>query len=178
MNSISLSRLVPAAVIRSGLQRVFYYRVKRAAKHARCLVVASPWLSCLDGTPYSVAHLCRLLDRYHVKMYVFTRAPSNPEHQRAVEQLKRCEMVELVYNENLHAKIYVCVAEPAHGFAILGSANLTARSQRMYEVGLLVLAKGGGDRVVNDLASFGLDYLRTRPESVLVQRISYRSKKR
>ena len=81
-----------------------------------------------------------------------------------------CETVELVYNAHLHAKVYACVAPHPYGFALLGSANLTRHSEQLYEVGLLVLAGGGGDEIVAELARFGLDYLRTRPESQVIKK--------
>ena len=80
--------------------------------------------------------------------------------------------MKIVLNENLHAKIYACLAPYPYGFALLCSANMTDASSQLYEVGLIVLSTGGGEGTVRELASYGLDFLRTRPESIVFKRIS------
>ena len=71
----------------------------------------------------------------------------------------------------MHAKLFVCNAPYPYGFAMLGSANMTMNSDTLYEIGLLVLAAGGGEGIIKELTNFGLDYVRTRPESQLVKKM-------
>lgn len=169
--AVSLVRTVRAAVIKSGMHTVFASRLRRAGARTQRLMIASPWISeTLQGDALGV--ITSVIRRYSIPTYVFTREPDKPSHQAAIASLSDCPSVEIVMNPNLHAKVYACVAPPPYGFALLGSANLTGASGAMYEIGLIVLVAGGGHEVVKELASFGLDYLRTRPESLVLKKLS------
>ncbi len=171
---VSLTRSIRAAVIRNSLHIVLVQRLERAGSVARTLMIASPWLSSADEESGTISSIAGLIDRYRIRTYVFTRTPRTEAHKRSVDKLSECVSVEIVTNENLHAKIYACIAPYPYGFALLGSANLTSASEYMHEIGLLVLSAGGGDAIVKELASFGLDYLRTRPDSLVLKRYSMR----
>lgn len=88
-----------------------------------------------------------------------------------------CPTAELIYNDNVHAKIYAAPAPSPYGFAVLGSANLTAGSTELYEIGLLVTGVGGGSAIVDDLAHFGVHHLRTRPESEVIKKMDMMSRR-
>jgi hypothetical protein len=137
-------------------------------------VIASPWISTFEGRPYSLAKFAALVEHRKVPTYVFTRPPQSEEQTAAVAILRECASVELVYNANLHAKVYACIAPSPHGFAILGSSNMTVNSESLYEIGLLISSSGGGEAIVRELAGFGLDYVRTRADSRVVKRIDVR----
>jgi len=171
----SLCRMVPAAVIRSGMLRVFVNRLKRARKHVHKVVVISPWITENTESPCPFTSLMELIQTRRIPAYFFTRPPQNVAHNKATELLLSCPTVELIYNENVHAKIYTCTGQSPHGFALLGSSNLTANSLALYEIGLLIIGVGPGSAIVEDLANFGLHYLRTRPESQVVKKINFRS---
>ena len=115
------------------------------------------------------------MNRTGIPTYVFTRPPENRDQLDAVAALELATPLEVVYNPYLHAKIYACLGPEPHEFAILGSANMTLHSISLYEIGLIVLGVGGGDQIVKELAGFGLNYLRTRPESIVAKK---RGKKR
>jgi hypothetical protein len=172
---ISLSRMVPAAVVRSGVQRVFVSRLRRAAEHVQRIVVISPWITSVTDGPCPFSSLVSIIKARRIPGYFFTRPPETAAHLRAVEILLRCPTAELLYNDNIHAKVYASTGPSPHAFALLGSANLTANSLALYEIGLLVLGVGPGSAIVDDLANFGLRHLRTRPESDVVKRIDPRS---
>lgn len=172
---LSICRSVPAAVIRSGIQRVFVNRLRRAREHVRNVVVISPWITAAPESACPFASLVEIIRSHRFPSYIITRPPENAAHNKAIEILRTCPTVELVYNDNVHAKIYACTAPSPNGFALLGSANLTAGSLAQYEIGLLVMGVGPGSAVVEDLANFGLRHLRTRPESEVVKRIDIRS---
>ena len=167
---VSLARTVKAAIVRRGLQRTFARRLIRAGKRLSYTVIASPWLSTFEGKPYSVERLAKHMKKTNIPCYVITRPPRTDEHLKAVQAFQDCPPVELIYNRNLHAKIYACVGPSPCGFAILGSANLTVSSLSLHEIGLIVLSGGGGDAVVRELADFGVTYLRTRPESRVIKK--------
>lgn len=164
---VTPARTVRASVVRNGIPHVFASRLRRAADHVEKIIIASPWITEEPGGP--ITSIAASIKRRKTPALIFTRPPESATHFRALDTLLECPTVELVYNPNLHAKVYACVAPYPYGFAILGSANLTHHSDQLYEIGLMVLAGGGGDEIVRELAGFGLDYLRTRPESKLVR---------
>jgi hypothetical protein len=172
---ISPCREVPAAVIRKGMHRVFVNRLRRAKDHVRRIVVISPWITPVPEAHCPLSVLVDLIRLQRIPAYFFTRRPQNPNHTSAVQLLQSCPTVELIYNENIHAKVYACVAASPHGFGLLGSANLTANSLNLYEIALVVRGVGRGSAIVEDLAKFGLERLRTRPESEVVKKIDVRS---
>lgn len=172
---ISLARTVPAAVIRSGIQRVFVNRLKRAKEHARRVVVISPWITAGKGASSPFLLLIQVIRARRFPTYFVTRRPEIPAHTEAVEVLKTCPTVELIYNDNVHAKIYAVTGPSPHGFALLGSANLTAGSLELYEIGLLVIGVGPGSVIVEELANYGIHHLRTRPESEVIKKMDLRS---
>jgi hypothetical protein len=118
-----------------------------------------------------------LIRSRRIPAYFITRQPENTAHVKATDLLRLCPSVELIYNDNVHAKIYACTGPSPYGFALLGSANLTAGSLSQYEVGLLVVGIGPGSSIVEDLANFGLRHLRTRPESEVIKKMDIRSLK-
>jgi hypothetical protein len=145
-------------------------RLLRAEDNVRLIVVVSPWISLFEDDPFPLTLLAGHVNRYQIPTYVFTRPPGTVEQVRVTNLLERCPTVEIVYNPYLHAKIYACLGPEPYEFAILASANMTTSSASLYEVGIVVLGVGGGDRVVKDLADFGLSYLRTRPESIVAKK--------
>ena len=160
------------AVVKNSVHDVFASRLKRAGKFARTVVIASPWITSEGPGASSLKTITSVVRRNKITTYVFTRAPQTQAHRRALDALAGCPSVEIVLNESLHAKIYACLAPYPYGFALLGSANMTDGSSHLYEVGLIVSSAGGGEETVKELASFGMDYLRTRPESIVFKRIS------
>lgn len=170
--NMGLARAAKVAVVKNSLQEVFAARLKRAGRTAKTVVIASPWItSDTAAGGGAVKVVCDVVQRYGIPTYVFTKTPHGAHQQRALDVLAGCPTVEIVLNESLHAKIYACLAPYPFGFALLGSANMTKGSSYLHEVGLIVSAGGSGQEVVRELAAFGLDYLRTRPESVVVKRI-------
>ena len=169
---VSLARSVKAAVVKNNVHDVFAARLKRAGKFAKTVVIASPWISGEGAGAKTMKTITSVVRRHRISTYVFTRTPQTQSHRRALDALAECPSVEIVLNESLHAKIYACLAPYPYGFALLGSANMTDSSTHLYEVGMVVSSAGGGEETVRELASFGLDYLRTRPESIVFKRIS------
>jgi hypothetical protein len=167
---IGLVRTIRAGVIMGDIHGVFMSRLMSLGRDVKAVVIVSPWLSTFEDQPYSLASFAAHITRSGIPGYVFTRPPETREHIKATNLLRNCPSIELTYNPNLHAKIYACLGREPSEFAILGSANMTMSSSTLYEVGLIVLGVGGGDQVVKSLAGFGMDFLRTRPESVVAKR--------
>ena len=169
-----LVRTVKAAVVRRGLQNVFASRLERAKNKVQKIIIISPWITGAETETSPLRRICSIVRTGNIATYVFTRPPASIKETRALDVLKECPSVEIVYNTSLHAKLYICNAPYPFGFAILGSANFTLGSEELYEIGMIVLSAGGGEEIVRQFAAFGLDYLRTRPESNVVKRISCR----
>jgi len=167
-------RNVRASIVRGPVHDVCARRLQRARQHARQIVIVSPWITLGAETVDAVQAIGALATKDRIPTYIITRPPTQASHERAMQFLQSCPMIEVVYNRSVHAKVIACLAPYPYGFALLGSANLTANSAGLYEVALLVLAVGAGETIVKDLAAFGMDYLRTRPESQVVKRIAPR----
>ena len=150
-SQLHLARSVKAAVVRNSVQDVFAQRLKRSKEAARTLVIASPWITSEAPPVNALEIITGVINRYRIPTYIFTRTPRDLAHRRAVDTLCNCSSAEIVLNDNLHAKVYVCLAPSPYGFALLGSANLTDGSSRLYELGLLVLATGGGEETVRGI---------------------------
>ena len=173
--SFSLSlRSVRVSTIRGGMLSLLSKRLRRFGRHVSELVVASPWITDHSSDNGTVEQISGMIGKWRIPTFVFTRPPESVAHMKALEILKTCPSLELIYNRYLHAKVYACVAPYPYGFALLGSANLTQGSERLYEIGLMILSGGGGDHIVKELSDFGLLYLRTRPESEVIKRMSHR----
>jgi hypothetical protein len=171
---MSLARNVPTAVIRSGIQKVFVNRLRKERQHVRHIVVISPWITSSNSSSSPFKLLVKIIRSRNFPSYVITRRPQNYAHTEATEVLKSCPTVELIYNENVHAKIYAATGPSPHCFALLGSANLTAGSMELYEIGLFIIGVEAGSSIVEDLANFGIRHLRTRPESQVIKKIDFR----
>ena len=172
--SVGLARSIKAAVVRNGIQEVFARRLKRIGKSARRVVITSPWITSDDASAGAIPEIAKTIEIYRIPTYIFTRRPESASHHRAIDLFASFTGVEIVYNQHLHAKIFACLAPHPYGFAILGSANLTTHSSVQHEIGIQISAVGGGEELIKELAGFGLDYLRTRPESTVVKKISPR----
>jgi hypothetical protein len=95
--------------------------------------------------------------REKISTRVFMRHPrKEPINVEAVEIFGSCLTVNLYFNNELHAKVYVCKCDPI-GFALVGSANLSGHATRSHEIGLMVEGKGKGIDIVEELQTLGVD---------------------
>jgi hypothetical protein len=171
---LSAVRSVPAALIRSGVQRVFNNRLRRAKGHVNHIILVSPWLSAFEGHPHSVEQLVGHINQYRIRTYIFTRPAATSLENAVIAKLELCQSAEIVVNPHLHAKVYACVGPPPYGFGIVSSANFTDTSSHLYEIGMLIVGMGAGAQIVEQLSDFALSYLRTRPESRVLKRMDLR----
>ncbi len=117
----------------------------------RRIYLVSPWIS--DTGVESTLHFYTFLERlreYETTLYVVTRPPRNDWHADAVHRLGATGRANIVYVENLHAKLYTASTD-AGQFAMLGSANFIRRSFASHEIGILVNATLGGKPLVAHL---------------------------
>jgi hypothetical protein len=164
-------REAKTAVVRNGIQHTFATRLKIARNAAQTLVIVSPWITTQNEKSGDLFSITNIITKFSIPTYVFSRSPQSSAEVLGLQMLMKCATVELVYNKHLHAKLYTCIAPYPYGFAVLGSANMTVNSDELYEIGLLILAAGGGEGIIRELANFGLDYMRTRPESQVIKKM-------
>ena len=85
-----------------------------------------------------------------------------------MEKFLACPIVELRYNSDIHAKLFVCWGrKPEESFALFGSGNLTTGGLRHnLELGMMILSKGHGETLVTDLYEWGGFSVRTTSQIV------------
>jgi len=140
-------------VVREGGHQQFFARLLQAVD-VTSLVIVSPWVSSLAGE-VTLASILDFIDRNRVPTVAIMRHPSKESmNLEAATALRQSRNVVLYYNNELHAKVYVCRCAP-FGFALLGSANLTGKATRSHEVGLMIEGKGPGAEIVEELEVLG-----------------------
>lgn len=166
-------RLVTEKTVDHFLQRLFLRDV-----FIRNLCIVSPFINKLEGSRFTLRDLSEKIRRECIPTYVVTRSPSETYQEEAIAILARNEWVEIRFNESVHAKVYVSSAIPeSESFALFGSGNLTSRSiADNIEVGMLIVAKGQGRSLVDELYYWANNRLRVLEESRIHQRI--RAKRR
>ncbi len=137
------------AVVREGGHQQFFDRFLLAVG-IRSLSIVSPWITAIPGE-VSLRSIVDHIDHSNIPTLVMTRHPrKEPMNREAVDVLLASDNIVLYYNNELHAKIYVCRCEP-FGFALLGSANLSGNATRAHEIGLMIEGKGAGEDIVEEL---------------------------
>ncbi len=160
-------RLVTARTVDCFLQRFF---LRDAAIRNLCIV--SPFINTLEGCRFTLRDLSEKIERECIPTYVVTRSPSEFYQEQALAVLACNEWVEIRFNESVHAKVYVSSATPeSESFALFGSGNLTSRSVvGNIEVGMLIVARGQGRPMVDELYYWANNRLRVLEESRIHQR--------
>ena len=166
-------RLVTERTVDYFLQRFFLRDV-----FIRNLCIVSPFINTLEGSRFTLRDLSEKIERERIPTYVVTRSPSEPYQEEAIAVIACNEWVEIRFNESVHAKVYVSSSVPeSESFALFGSGNLTRRSiADNIEVGMLIVAKGQGRSLVDELYYWANNRLRVLEESKIHQRI--RAKRR
>lgn len=126
------------------------------------LVVITPWISNHGTMRALIDAIASKIARETISTTIVVRNPAKePVNFHAVRTLLRVPTVQLWFNDELHAKVYACHCDP-HGFAYVGSANLTGRGSTALEVGIMVEGKGAGVPIVDELARLGREDLLNR----------------
>jgi len=145
------------------------------AREVSSLVIISPWIRILEGEPFTLSDVIRVIENQRIPTTVIMRDPKKEEmNAEADELLRQCSFANIHYNNDLHAKVYVCRCEP-FGFALLGSANLSGNATRALEIGMLIEGKGLGRQIVEELELLGKDDIPNKSGTRIGQ---YATKKR
>lgn len=150
----------------------FVKRYMLGSVQAQSLVLVSPFISTLDGEIYDLKQILKRAEKDHTRVYVVTRTPEAEYQFRGIELLKKFSCVEIRYNLEIHAKLYVCWGrELEESFAFFGSGNLTSGGLRYnLELGMMILAKGEGKNILKALYTWGSHDIRV--QSKLIKSIS------
>lgn len=132
------------------------------------MVIVSPFISDLSGEVYELKEVLRKIDTDRTRTYIITRPPRESYQQTSMELLKVCPFVEIRYNPDVHAKLYICwYREEAENFALFGSGNLTSGGLHYnLELGMMILARGHGKKLIRELYDWSAHALRTKSQRV------------
>jgi hypothetical protein len=158
-----LDRLGPVRTVglqaaRADALRWFVRGVVRSG--ASRITVVSPWLGAYDIDDLGFLELIAWAQRTRARLTLVTRSPTTSQHQRAVEAVASIPGGVVLFNERLHAKLYVSDSEHGDGFAVMGSANMTRSSTRLHEIGAVIRPRGDG-RILRDLVGVVMTELRS-----------------
>jgi hypothetical protein len=150
----------------------FIKRYMLGSVKAKSLVLVSPFISTLEGESFTLTDILTKAQKDHTRVYVITREPEAEYQIEGMRLLNGFPCVEIRYNSEIHAKLYVCWGrEVEESFAFFGSGNLTSGGIRYnLELGMMILAKGNGKNILRDLYQWGSFDVRTT--SILVKSIS------
>ena len=119
------------------------------------LIIISPWITDLESERIKLSQIIYTINREKVPTIIITR---DPQHESlnidALKLFEESRWITIYYNNDLHAKVYVCHCDP-FGFALIGSANLSGRATRALEIGVFIEGKGHGCNIIDELALLG-----------------------
>lgn len=138
------------------------------------LTIVSPYIGVAEGPRVSLQRACSRIEREKIPTYVITTEPTEDYHKKGIDLLNACKYVELRFNKQLHAKVFVAMAlETSDAFGMFGSGNLTtAAMEKNIEIGMLILGRGHGRDILKQLYHWSCIQLRTFPGSTLVKKIT------
>lgn len=101
--------------------------------------------------------LLKKLSMNAVNLVVITREPepSSP-HEEFIHDAKELGTASVFYMPMLHAKFYVA-GTTERRYALLGSANMYEWSNRSYEVGVIIEARGEGEILIDKLEQLAIE---------------------
>jgi hypothetical protein len=160
--------LLPERMVEHFLARLFLRNPP-----LRSLTLVSPFINTMADCRYCLADLSSKIKLQRIPTYVVTREPVESWQQEAVDLLAKNEWIEIRFNELVHAKVFVASAvQESESFAVFGSGNLTgAAATSNLEVGMMLLARGTGRKLVDELYYWSTNNLRVLPESTLYKSI-------
>lgn len=150
-----------AEIVYQGGHAVFFERFLLATD-IKSLVIVSPWISTLPDENIGLEDIILIIKKHNVRTTVIMRDPERERlNMRAAKLFRQCLNIALYFNNELHAKVYVCRCAP-FGFALLSSANLSGRATRAHEIGVMIEGKGYGREIVEELDLLGREDLLNR----------------
>jgi hypothetical protein len=137
-------------VLTKRVAEVFLRRVLCEERPVSSLTLVSPWISELGENLDWLARLRDYVALRQIRTLILTRPPDAGWHRASLDILSGTDFASIYLVPDLHAKLFVCEAVPV-GFAVVGSANLTARGLVNVELGVLFEARGELTHLVRQL---------------------------
>lgn len=146
----------------------FIRRFMFMENHVQSLLIISPFIGDLENELVSLKDILDRGKKASARIYVVTRQPNEPYQLSAMSVISRYSNVEVRYNADIHAKLYVCWSRvEEESFAFFGSGNLTVGGMSYnIELGMMILSKGKGKALVDQLYKWGSSYVRTAGQCV------------
>lgn len=150
----------------------FIKRYLLSSVKAQSLVLVSPFISTFEGEAYKLVDVLKKAQRDRTRVYVVTHEPEAMYQLQGMELLKQFSGVEIRYNSEIHAKLYICWGrEVEESFAFFGSGNLTSGGIKYnLELGMMILARGDGKNIIKALYQWGSHDIRV--QSSLIKQIT------
>jgi hypothetical protein len=146
------------AVIEPFLTRLF------GEKNPKTVYWVSPWLTHMTFRTATTKRLLQKLHLSQVNLVVITREPeSGSLHDEFVQDAKELPTASIFFMPILHAKFYIAVTSERR-YALLGSANMYEWSNRSFELGVIIEARGEGEVLVDSLEQLAIE-LRVAPHT-------------
>jgi phosphatidylserine/phosphatidylglycerophosphate/cardiolipin synthase-like enzyme len=122
----------------------FAAEIVRTRRRLRRVTIVSPWISDKAGADLFERVLRRVV-RDDATLVLVTRPSSSADHSSAISRVENLKRGRVFLNHRLHAKLYLCEQEGEQGFAIIGSANMSASSSGLQELAVIIrpLARDG-----------------------------------
>jgi hypothetical protein len=158
----------PVRILTDRAVEQFLQRYLVGSTAAQVLVIVSPFISDLAGEMYDLQDLLKRIKADKTRTYVVTRPPSAAYQQAGMQLLNESPYVEIRYNPDVHAKLYICWhRQEEDNFALFGSGNLTSGGLRYnLELGMMILARGYGKKLIRELYEWSANALRSMSERV------------
>lgn len=125
--------------------------------HPRMVYWISPWITHLD---FRIANTKRLLQKiqfHRASLIIVTREPkAGSKHEAFIRDAREMPTSSIFYMPRLHAKFYIATTRERR-YALLGSVNMYEWSNRSYELGVVIEARGQGEALVDDLEHLAID---------------------
>ena len=146
-------------VIEPFLTRMF------GERNLKSVFWVSPWLTHLNFPTGTTQKLLQKLADRGVNLVIITREPEpGSGHEEFVRDAQALPTSSVFYMPTLHAKFYVATTVERR-YALLGSANMYEWSNRSFEVGVVMEARGDGEVLVDKLEHLAIE-LRVTQQTV------------
>ena len=137
--------------------------------YPQTLVIVSPFISDLSGELTDLKDIVAKINKDKTITYIITRPSKEQYQQKSMAILSQSPFTEIRYNEDIHAKLYICWCrkDEKESFALFGSGNLTTGGLRQnLELGMMIFSEDHGRTLVRDLYEWSTVWLRSQSKRI------------
>jgi hypothetical protein len=143
----------------------FFQKYLVCSTYPQTLVIVSPFISDLAGELIDLRDIIAKINQDKTITYVITQPSKEMYQQNSISILSQCPLTEIRYNEDIHAKLYICWCRKKEedSFAMFGSGNLTAGGMRQnLELGMMIYSRDHGKTLIRELYEWSTIGLRAQ----------------